>query len=100
MSPTRPGPTVLDRQLSPGPSTGDCVELPRSGDAFELVLSSVLEVDIGACDKVLDGRGDDHLPGTGERRHPRSDVDCDAGNVVAAEFDLPSVEPGPHVDAE
>jgi len=57
----------LYRQLSPGLSTRDGVDLPGAGNAFEFVLTAVLEVDARTRDEILDRRGHEHFSGPGER---------------------------------
>ena len=50
---------------SAGPSSGYRVKAPAPGHAFELVLSSVLELEAGTCDEVHDGARHQDLTGTG-----------------------------------
>src|ERR1700736_5699611 len=49
---------------------GDSID-PALPHAFERLRAAVLELDPGASDEVPDGRGDEHLPRSGERRDPR-----------------------------
>src|SRR6516225_5169475 len=49
---------------SAGLSSRDGVEAPGPRDAFEFVLSPVLELDAGASDEVGDGARHEHLTGT------------------------------------
>jgi len=44
----------------------DHEEVPRVGDALELVLAAVLELKSGAGDEILDRARDGHLAESGE----------------------------------
>ena len=82
------------------PSASNGEEVPLAGDALELVLAAIVELEAGADDEVLDRARDEDLAGAGERRDPCADVDREAGDVVRLDLDLADVEPGPDLEPE
>lgn len=52
----------------------DGEDRPLAGDAFELDGALVGELEIGANDKIADGRGNLHLVRSGQGRHAGADV--------------------------
>jgi hypothetical protein len=57
-------------------------------------------VDAGADGEIDDGSGHDDLTGVRDTLHTRSEVDCEAADVVGSAFDLPGVQPCPQLQAE
>ena len=71
---------------------------PGSGDAFELVLSSIGKGLIGADDEVPDGAADQHVARPGEAADARTDVNREAADVVIREqLELAGVQAGANV---
>jgi hypothetical protein len=62
--------------------------VPGLGDALELVLAAVFELDSRAGDEVLYRARDEHLPGLGEGGDPGADVNGDAAGLVVDQFAL------------
>ena len=74
---------------------------PGSGNAFELVLSSVGEYLIGADDEITDGAANQHLARAGETANARSDVNGEPPDVVIGEqLKFAAVQTGANVQAE
>jgi hypothetical protein len=74
---------------------------PRSGDAFELMLSSVEEDLIGADDEVPDGAADQHLARAGEAADARTDMNSEAADVAIGEqLTFAGVQTGANVQPE
>ena len=89
--------------LRPRPGHGsfvDRVQLPVPGDALERVGPSIPERDTRAGHQIGDGAGDKHFAGLGRSRHPRADVDRDAGQLPTDRLDLPGVQANPDFDAQ
>ena len=57
---------------------------PLVGDAFQRSRPAVGELDAGTGDEVLNGRGDEYLPGPRERADTRADVHRDTREVIAS----------------
>ena len=76
------------------------VEMPRVGDALQLVLASVFEDQSRAHGEVFDRGTDQNLPGACERADPGGDVHREAADAVTGEFDLPGVASGADAQAE
>ena len=74
--------------------------MPLVGDAFQLVLPGVFELEPRARGEVFDRGADQYLPGVGERADPGAGVDREAADVVTGELDLPGVAPGADVQSE
>src|SRR5712671_676243 len=72
--------------------------MPPSVQALQLVLTSVLELDAGACHEVNDGSGYEHLSGASESGHARRDDDADTCYVITAQFDLGGVDAAADLD--
>jgi hypothetical protein len=51
-------------------------------------------------DDLTHRRRHQHLTGSGQRRHPRTDVHGHAGDIGAAHFDFTRMDARPHLDAE
>src|SRR5439155_21279380 len=73
-------------------------ETPAALDPLEQVGTAVLELETGAGNEVLDGRGDEHLSGLCLRHDPGSDVNGDAANAVVHQLHLAGVDPGADLD--
>jgi hypothetical protein len=73
---------------------------PAVANAFELVLTSALEPDAGACNKVLNGLRYQHFRGSGERSDPGTDHDGDAANLSVDNLALASVKAGSNLETE
>src|ERR1700745_3735470 len=84
----------------PDRSFADGVQLPVSGDAFERVGASVAEWDARAGYQVGDGAGDEYLAGLCRGRHPGTDMDGDACQVLTGGFDLAGVQADPDFEAQ
>src|SRR6185312_6241675 len=80
--------------------TGDRVQLPIVGDAFECVHAAVYEADSGTDDQVLHGPRGEKLVGSREVADASCDDDAEAGDVVSAQLHLSGVEPGPDIEAQ
>ena len=76
------------------------VEMPPVGDALQFVFAGVFELQPRARGEVFHRGAHENLPGACERADPRADVDREAANVVASEFDLTGVAPGADLQAE
>ena len=57
------------------------------------MTATVVELDTGADDEVLDGARDEYLAWSGQRRDSRSDVHGEASDVVRQDLDLADVKP-------
>lgn len=66
--------------------------MPGVGDAFEFVLSSVLELDSGAGDEESHAFGGEELGRLGESHDAGGDVDRDARDVGLASFDVAGMD--------
>src|SRR6266542_3488648 len=73
---------------------------PRLRNPLQLVSAAVFERDSGTGDEILDGAGDEHLAGPGERCDTRADVDGDAADLLVDKLALAGVQPGAHVEVE
>ena len=59
------------------------VQVPAVGDALQLVLACVLELEAGPGHQVLHGLRGDDLRSACQRRHPGADIDGDPADLVA-----------------
>src|SRR5206468_5005206 len=84
---------------APSPSL-DGEEAPGSGDALQLLGSTVLELEAGAGHKVPDRAGDQDLTGPCLRGHPGTDMDRDAGELVAEHLALARVQARSELQAD
>ena len=75
-------------------------EAPAPGDALQLAFAAIRKLDVRPDDQGWNGTRNEDLTGTGEGRHPGTDVDRHPRHVVAAELDLAGVDPGPNLDVE
>src|SRR5205807_6060372 len=75
-------------------------QAPRTWHAPQLVLASVLELDLRADDQVLDGVRDQELARTRRAEDPRRDVHRDTADVVAHHLDLAGMQAGSKVEIE
>ena len=80
--------------------TLDVEEPPTPRDAPQLAFAMINELDARSRYQRRHGTRNEDLTGTGQGRHPRTDVNGHPGNVVAPGLDLDSVDPGAHIDAE
>lgn len=64
------------------------------------MLTSALEPDAGACNKVLNGLRYQHVRGFGERSDPGTDHDGDAANPSVDNLALASVKAGSNLETE
>jgi hypothetical protein len=81
-------------------SAEQLVEMPAVGDALQLVFAGVFELQPRAGGEVFHRGAHENLPCVGERADARADVDREAADVVASEFDLTGVAPGADLQAE
>ena len=72
----------------------------RLRQAPQHLTAAVLELQAGAGNEVANGAGDEDLSAAGQFRDARRDVDSDAADVVAHDFDLAGMEAAAHLDAE
>src|ERR671918_6792 len=73
---------------------------PLAGDSLEGVAPPIVEFDAGAGDKILHGRGDEHLPRPRERRDPGADVYGDSLDDSSRQLDLARMDPRPDLKAD
>jgi hypothetical protein len=66
--------------------------MPRPGHTLQVVESSVGELDATAENKVLHGRGDQHLARFREAGHSCCDVDGQTGEVIVPTFTFAGVQ--------
>src|SRR5918911_699338 len=83
-----------------GRTSASRIDLPRPGDALQLVLAALLEGDPGAGDEVAHRARDEDLTRPGQRRHPRAGVDGDPAHLPVRELALAGVEPRPELEPE
>ena len=69
------------------------------GDALQLVLAGVFELEPRARGEVFHRGADENLPARASH-HPGGDMDRYAANLVTGEFNLAGVAPGADVQAE
>src|SRR2546423_11251893 len=74
--------------------------MPCSGDAFELVVAFVGELHAGAHNKLCHGSRRPDFAGAGFGCDAGGDVDGDAADVIAADFDLAGVDAAADVEPE
>src|SRR5918912_4581027 len=83
-----------------GRTSASRIDLPRPGDALQLVLAALLEGDPGAGDEVAHRARDEHLARPRERRDARPRVDGDPAHLPVRELALAGVQAGAQLDAE
>jgi hypothetical protein len=69
-------------------------------NAFEFVLTVVLELDARPSDQVFDGGGHQYLARRGGVSNAGADVHGEACDIVATDFNLPRVHAHSYVDAQ
>ena len=74
--------------------------MPPVGDALQFVFAGVFELQPRARGEVFDRGAHENLPGACERADPGAQVDREAVDAVAGEFDLTGVAPGADLQAE
>ena len=62
-------------------STDSGVQRPAVGDALQLVLPALLELDPRPCNEIADGARHEHFVRLGYRGHPGADVHRDSGDA-------------------
>src|SRR5262249_10391441 len=90
---------VHPRSARSQPRVFDGEELPSIGDALERMTTAISERDARAANKVSDCSRDEDFVGLGHCLYALGDVDGDAADVVAMQFDLADVEPNADLDA-
>ncbi len=80
--------------------TLDVEEPPAPRDTPQLAFATINELDARSRYQRRHGTRNEDLTGTGQGRHPRTDVNGHPGDVVAPGLDLASVDPGSHINAE
>src|SRR5919197_3887134 len=93
-------PSTRTSEACTGRTSASRIEPPRAGDALQLVLAALLEVDPGAGDEVANGARDEHLARPGERRHARAGVHGDPAHLPVRQLALAGVEPGAQLEPE
>ncbi len=73
--------------------------MPPVGDALQLVLVGVFELQPRARGEVFDRGAHQNFPRGRECADPGADVDREAADVVTGEFDLPGVAPSADAQA-
>ena len=68
-------------------------ESPCARYAFQTVLTAISELDAGAGDEVLDGRGDEDLTRVSVGGDPGTDVNGEAGQLAFISLALSRVNP-------
>ena len=63
-------------------STRDGEEVPGAGNAFQLVVAAVFELDARTGDEVNDCSGREHFTRGGQAGDPRCDVNTDTGDIL------------------
>src|SRR6185437_6493885 len=76
------------------------VQPPLAGDPLQRVLAAIVELEARARDKILDGRGHEHLTRVRTRRDACADVQRDSGELVADLLALTGVHAASHLEAE
>jgi hypothetical protein len=77
-----------------------CKELPRARDAFELMVTAILESDVRSGDEILHGGRDQHLTRIGIGLNARCDMDSDSGEIVASYLALTCVHTSSDLEVE
>jgi hypothetical protein len=62
--------------------------LPLTGNSFEFVSTTIVEVDPRTRNKVSDGPRDKYLRWRGEGHHASTDVDRDPADICSPHLDL------------
>src|SRR2546428_4139274 len=90
------------RRTRPGQATspGYCEKAPRAGNAFQLVLAALVELEPRARDEVLDRAGDEHLARARRGRYARADVDGDAADLAGGDLAFARVQAGANLEPE
>src|SRR5262245_6964947 len=94
---------TLDSVLAAGSPTflrSGCVEMPSAGNALQLVLASIVELEPRTGDEILHRARHEDLVGLGERGDTLADVHRHASDVVAAKLELARVQSHTDVDPE
>jgi hypothetical protein len=78
----------------------DGKDAPPPRDSLEHAAAAILEVDLGADNKLLNGAGDQDLIGRCKVGNARANMDRQARHIVAADLDLTDVEPGSNRQVE
>jgi hypothetical protein len=72
--------------------------MPLFRDAFELVLPSIVELDVGPRHEVFDRARDQYLEGPGKVADTLADVHRDAADVIAPNLDFARMQADPHLE--
>ena len=76
------------------------VEPPRTGNALELALSSVFELDTGPGNEVLHGLRDEHLSSLRGSGNPGADHHGEPGDLALVQLAFPRVHSRPNLEPE
>ena len=76
----------------------DSVKPPLPGNTFELLVSTVVKLDAGACHQVFHGARDENLARLGKRGDSRPDVNGDSGQLPGLSLTFTGVQAGPNDD--
>ena len=87
------------QRLDPG-HVDDRQQAPFAGDAGERPPAAVGEFEPGARDEVVDGLGHEHLARCGLGGDSLRDLNGDAANAIASDFNLARMHAGAGVEAE
>src|SRR5688572_11624250 len=93
-------PADSSRFQEPGRSVLDREELPGARDAFQLVLTSVGELQARPDDEIPDGPGHQDLARAGLRRDAGADVYGDPSDVSVSDLALAGVQARPDLDPQ
>src|SRR2546423_11308064 len=97
----RPGGTD---SISPNPPScapsASRVDVPDSGDALQLALTELLELDSRTGDEISHSGRDKYLSCAGRGRHPRTDRNRDARELAVVELALARVHAGAQLEPD
>jgi hypothetical protein len=74
--------------------------MPLAWNTFECVYAAVVELDAGADDEIPHRARNDRFAGSCLRHDAGGEIDREAADVSASQFDLPRMESGSNLDAE
>ena len=69
----------------------DGIDLPRPGEAFELVAAAIAEPELGRVEHVADAGGDENLAGSCQIHQSRRGMHSDTADAVRSNLDLADV---------
>src|SRR5436309_2815431 len=94
------GPGCRSLRRRARPVSQDAEKMPLTGDALQHVRAVIGEFDPRARDEIFDRVRDHGFARPRVRHDSRADMNCDAGDLVARDFTLPGVHPGPQLEPE